>query len=88
MYPWEDLRVFSSSAKDASLAIIMPSEPCSFKPYWMLKNRWNQIYLNTLNAAVKCTKPRFVKKCDNLEIAKAISDLKSIAVYNKKPISF
>jgi hypothetical protein len=23
MYPWEDLRVFSSSAKDASLAIII-----------------------------------------------------------------
>jgi hypothetical protein len=45
------------------------------------------MYLNTLNAAVKCTKPEFAKKCDNLEIAKAISGLRSIAVYNKKPIS-
>jgi hypothetical protein len=78
MYPWEDLRVFLSSAKDASLAIIMLFEPCSLKPYWMLKNRWNQMYFNTLNAAVKC---------DNFETAKAIFDLKSIAVYNKKPIS-
>jgi hypothetical protein len=33
MYPWEDLRVSSSSAKDASLAIIILFEPCSFKPY-------------------------------------------------------
>jgi hypothetical protein len=32
MYPWEDLRV-SSSAKNASLAITMPSELCSLKPY-------------------------------------------------------
>jgi hypothetical protein len=46
------------------------------------------MYLNTLNAAVKCTKPKFVRKCDNLEIAKAIFNLKSIAVYNKEPISF
>jgi hypothetical protein len=54
----------------------------------MLKNRWNQIYLNTLNAAIKCTRPGFIKKCDNLETAKAIFGLKSIAVYNKKLISF
>jgi hypothetical protein len=54
----------------------------------MLKSRWNQMYLNILNAAVKYTKPGFIKKCDNFEIAKAISDLKSIAVYNKKLISF
>jgi hypothetical protein len=53
----------------------------------MLKNRWNQMYLNTLNAAVKCTKPGFIKKCDNFETAKAISDLRNTAVYNKKPIS-
>jgi hypothetical protein len=53
----------------------------------MLKNRWNQMYLNILNAAVKCTRPGFVRKCDNLETAKAISGLKSTAVYNKKPIS-
>jgi hypothetical protein len=33
MYLWEDLRVFLSSAKDASLAIIMPFEPCLLKPY-------------------------------------------------------
>jgi hypothetical protein len=33
MYLWENLRVFSSSAKDASLAIIMPSESCLLKPY-------------------------------------------------------
>jgi hypothetical protein len=33
MYPWEDLRVFSSSAKDALLAIIIPSELYLFKPY-------------------------------------------------------
>jgi hypothetical protein len=46
------------------------------------------MYLNTLNAAVKCTRPGFIRKCDNLEIAKAISDLRSIAVYNKKPMSF
>jgi hypothetical protein len=45
------------------------------------------MYLNTLNAAVKCSGPGFIRKCDNLEIAKAISGLKSIAVYNKKPIS-
>jgi hypothetical protein len=54
----------------------------------MLKNRWNQMYLNIFNAAVKCTRPGFARKCDNLEIAKAISGLKSTAVYNKKPISF
>jgi hypothetical protein len=54
----------------------------------MLRNRWNQMYLNTLNAAVKCTRPEFVRKCDNLEIAKAISGLRSTAVYNKEPISF
>jgi hypothetical protein len=53
----------------------------------MLKNRWNQIYLNTLNAAVKCFKPGFIRKCDNLETAKAISGLKSTTVNNKKPIS-
>jgi hypothetical protein len=33
MYPWEDLRVFSSFAKNASLAIIMPFEPYLLKPY-------------------------------------------------------
>jgi hypothetical protein len=87
IYLWENLRVFSSSAKDASLAIIIPSEPCSLKPYWMFKNRWNQMYLNTLNAAVKCIRPGFARKCDNLEITKAISGLKNIAVYNKKPMS-
>jgi hypothetical protein len=54
----------------------------------MLKNRWNQMYFNTFNAAVKCTKPGFVRKCDNFKIAKAIFGLKSIAVYNKKPMSF
>jgi hypothetical protein len=54
----------------------------------MLKNRWNQIYLNTFNAAVKYSGPRFIRKYDNLEIAKTISGLKSIAVYNKKLISF
>jgi hypothetical protein len=53
----------------------------------MLRNRWDQMYLNTLNAAVKYSRPGFVKKCDNLETAKAIFGLKSIAVYNKKPIS-
>jgi hypothetical protein len=46
------------------------------------------MYLNTFNAAVKCFGPGFIRKCDNFEIAKAISGLKSIAVYNKKPISF
>jgi hypothetical protein len=46
------------------------------------------MYFNTLNAAVKYTRPGFVRKCDNLKIAKAISGLKSIAVYNKKLISF
>jgi hypothetical protein len=66
----------------------MPFEPGSFKLYWMLKNRWNQINFSTLNAAVKCTKPGFIRKCDNLKTAKAISGLKSIAVYNKKLISF
>jgi hypothetical protein len=45
------------------------------------------MYFNIFNAAVKCIKPGFVRKCDNFETAKAISDLKSIAVYNKKPIS-
>jgi hypothetical protein len=45
------------------------------------------MYFNTLNAAVKCIRPGFVRKCDNLETAKAIFDLKSITVYNKKPIS-
>jgi hypothetical protein len=45
------------------------------------------MYLNIFNAAVKCTRPEFVRKCDNFETAKAISDLKSTAVYNKKPIS-
>jgi hypothetical protein len=45
------------------------------------------MYLNIFNAAVKCTKPGFIRKCDNLKTAKAISGLKSIAVYNKKPIS-
>jgi hypothetical protein len=33
MYPWENLRVFSSFAKNALFAIIIPFEPCSFKPY-------------------------------------------------------
>jgi hypothetical protein len=33
MYPWEDLQVSSLFAKDASFAITMPSELCSFKPY-------------------------------------------------------
>jgi hypothetical protein len=46
------------------------------------------MYLNTLNVAVKCIKPGFVRKCDNFKITKAISGLRSIAVYNKKPISF
>jgi hypothetical protein len=46
------------------------------------------MYLNIFNAAVKCIKPGFARKCDNLEIAKAIFGLRSIAVYNKKPISF
>jgi hypothetical protein len=46
------------------------------------------MYLSILNAAVKCIKLGFIRKCDNLEIAKAIFDLKSIAVYNKKFISF
>jgi hypothetical protein len=87
MYLWENLRVFSSSAKDASLAITMPSELYSLKPYWMLRNRWDQMYFSTLNAAVKCSKPGFVKKCDNFKTAKAIFGLKSIAVYNKKLIS-
>jgi hypothetical protein len=54
----------------------------------MLKNRWNQMYLNILNTAVKCIRPGFVRKCNNLKTAKAISDLKSTAVYNKKLISF
>jgi hypothetical protein len=45
------------------------------------------MYLNTLNAAVKCTRPGFIRKCDNLETAKEISGLKSIAVYNKEPMS-
>jgi hypothetical protein len=45
------------------------------------------MYLNILNIAVKCTKFGFIRKCDNFETAKAISGLKSIAVYNKKPIS-
>jgi hypothetical protein len=45
------------------------------------------MYLNTLNAAVKYFGPGFIKKCDNLEIAKAIFGLRSIAVYNKKLIS-
>jgi hypothetical protein len=46
------------------------------------------MYLNTLNTAIKCIKPEFVRKCDNFEIAKAIFGLKSIAVYIKKLISF
>jgi hypothetical protein len=46
------------------------------------------MYFNTLNAAVKCTRPGFARKCDNLEIGKAIFGLKSIAVYNKEPMSF
>jgi hypothetical protein len=46
------------------------------------------MYFNTFNAAVKCIRPGFVRKCDNLEIAKAISGLRSIAIYNKKFISF
>jgi hypothetical protein len=54
----------------------------------MLRNCWNQIYFNILNAAIKCTKLGFIRKCDNLEIAKAISGLKSIAMYNKKLMSF
>jgi hypothetical protein len=54
----------------------------------MLRNRWNQMYLNILNAAVKYIKPGFIRKCDNLETAKAIFNLKNTAVYNKKPISF
>jgi hypothetical protein len=33
MYFWETLRVFSSFAKNASFAIIMPSELYSLKPY-------------------------------------------------------
>jgi hypothetical protein len=66
----------------------MPSEPYSFEPYWMLKNRWNQMYLSTLNAAVKYIRPEFVKKCDNFKTAKAIFGLKSTAVYNKELISF
>jgi hypothetical protein len=33
IYLWENLLVFSLFAKNASLAIIMPFEPCSFKPY-------------------------------------------------------
>jgi hypothetical protein len=45
------------------------------------------MYFNTLNAAIKYSKPEFVRKCNNLKIAKAISGLKSIAVYNKKPMS-
>jgi hypothetical protein len=45
------------------------------------------MYLNTLNAAVKYTRPGFVRKCDNLETAKTMSGLRSTAVYNKKPIS-
>jgi hypothetical protein len=53
----------------------------------MLRNHWNQMYLNTLNAAVKCSKPGFVRKYDNLKTAKAISGLRIIAVYNKKPMS-
>jgi hypothetical protein len=40
------------------------------------------MYFSTLNAAVKYTKPGFVRKCDNLKTAKAIFDLKSTAVYN------
>jgi hypothetical protein len=46
------------------------------------------MYLNILNAAVKCSGPGFVRKCDNLKIAKAISGLKITAVYNKEPMSF
>jgi hypothetical protein len=46
------------------------------------------MYFSILNAAVKCTRPGFIRKCDNFEIAKAISGLRSIAVYDKKPISF
>jgi hypothetical protein len=33
IYFWEDLRVFSSSAKNALFAIIMLFEPYLFKPY-------------------------------------------------------
>jgi hypothetical protein len=33
MYLWKNLRVSLSSAKNASLAIIMPFEPYSLKPY-------------------------------------------------------
>jgi hypothetical protein len=54
----------------------------------MLKNRWNQMYLNIFNAAVKCIKPGFIRKYDNFKTAKAIFGLKSTAVYNKEPISF
>jgi hypothetical protein len=46
------------------------------------------MYLNILNAAVKCTRPEFIRKCDNFEITKMISGLKIIAIYNKKLISF
>jgi hypothetical protein len=46
------------------------------------------MYLNTFNAAVKCIKPGFVRKCNNFKTTKAIFGLKSIAVYNKKLISF
>jgi hypothetical protein len=53
----------------------------------MLRNYWNQMYFSTLNAAVKYSGPGFIRKCDNLETAKGVSGLKSIAVYNKKPIS-
>jgi hypothetical protein len=53
----------------------------------MLKNRWNQMYLNTLNAAVKCIRLEFVRKCDNFETAKAIFGLRNTAIYNKEPIS-
>jgi hypothetical protein len=53
----------------------------------MLRNRWNQIYFNISNAAVKCTRPGLVRKYDNLKIAKAISGLKNTTVYDKKPIS-
>jgi hypothetical protein len=54
----------------------------------MLRNRWNQIYFNTFNAAIKYIKPEFVRKCDNFETTKAISGLKSTTIYNKKLISF
>jgi hypothetical protein len=36
------------------------------------------MYFSTLNAAVKCTRPGFVRKCDNLEIAKVIFGLKAL----------